>query len=595
MRPRPIRVVALAAAALAAASLAACGGSAKQANTSTAGKPVLGGTLRFVASGDVDHLDPLSLYYTNVAILARAFSRQLITYPASNNFQKGIAIVPDMATTVPTASNGGISADGKTYTFHLRSGVNWNTSPPRPVTAQDFVRQFKRMCNPVVGVGNPTYYTSTIDGLTAYCDAFAKLPSTATASQLANFQNSHNISGVTAPDASTLVIKLAQPASDFLNILAMQFASAAPQEWDSYLPDSAQFRQHVYSDGPYQVSSYTAGKSIVLTRNPTWKQSTDPVRHQYVAKMVVTEGTDDPNTALQDVKAGSADLVWDLPVPTSAIPTLQASHDPNFKIWAGHITNPYEVFNLQAGPTKNLKVRQAIEYAIDKVALAKIYGGTTLNPPITTAIPPGNVGYQQYNLYPTPGNNGDPAKCKSMLAQAGYSHGLTLIDAYRNAGNHPAVFQSVQSDLKACGITVKGVPMQQGNYYTWLGNPSNTKGHKWDLSEPGWVPDWYGNNGRTTLQVLFTAPCVNPTTNYGCYKNAVTDDLVNKALTATSTSAAASFWHQADMQIMKDAVIVPFMNNNTPVYKATRVKNAIWNWTDQIYDPTQLWLSPNNP
>jgi peptide/nickel transport system substrate-binding protein len=311
--------------------------------------------------------------------------------------------------------------------------------------------------------------------------------------------------------------------------------------------------------------------------------------------MVLTEGTNDPGQAQQDLQAGSGDLVWDLPVPTDKIPALQSSKDPNFAVWAGHITNPYLVFNMTTGPTKNLKVRQAIEYAIDKVAIAKIYGGTALNPPITTAIPPGNIGYQNYNLYPTPGNNGDPAKCKSMLAAAGFPNGLTLTDAYRNAGNHPAVFQSVQADLKACGITVKGSPQQQGNYYAYIEDPANSKAGKWDISEPGWIPDWYGNNGRALVQPLFTSPCVNPTTNYGCYASTTTQDLVKKALTATSQSAAATDWHQADMQVMKDAVIVPFTNQNTPVYHSSRVKNAIWSWLNQLYDPTQLWLSPNTP
>lgn len=598
-RPR-MRVAAIAAAVLAAVALAACSSSKSSsappsASASSTSSPVFGGTLRWVASGDVDHLDSASAYYTATAILERAWTRQLVTYPASNNFQTATTIVPDVATEVPTTANGGLSSDGLTYTFHLRSGVMWNTSPPRAVTAGDFVRALKRFCNPVLGVGNPTYYTSTIAGMTAYCAAYGKLASTATAAQLAAFQNGNNISGVSAPDASTLVIKLSQPASDFLNIMALPFVSAVPVESDSYLPDSAAFRQHVYSDGPYQISQYVAGKSITLTRNPQWVQSTDPVRHQYVAQMIVTEGTNDPGQALQDLKAGSGDLVWDLPVPTNQIPTLEASKDPNFAIWAGHITNPYLVFNMLAGPTKNLKVRQAIEYAIDKVAIAKIYGGTTLNPPITTAIPPGNIGYTDYNLYPTPGNNGDPAKCKSTLAAAGYPNGLTLTDAYRNAGNHPAVFQSVQADLKACGITVVGSPQQQGNYYAWLENPANTRAGKWNISEPGWVPDWYGNNGRTSMQPLFTSPCVNPTTNYGCYTSTATSDLINKALTATSLSAAAAFWHQADMQVMSDAVIVPFETQNTPVYKSSRVKNAIWSWTNQLYDPTVLWLSPNTP
>ena len=66
--------------------------------------------------------------------------------------------------------------------------------------------------------------------------------------------------------------------------------------------------------------------------------------------MVVTEGTNDPGQALQDLQAGSGDLMWDLPVPTDKIPALQSSKDPNFAIWTGHISNPYLVFNLIVRP-----------------------------------------------------------------------------------------------------------------------------------------------------------------------------------------------------------------------------------------------------
>ena len=155
----------------------------------------------------------------------------------------------------------------------------------------------------------------------------------------------------------------------------------------------------------------------------------------------------------------------------------------------------------------------------------------------------------------------------------------------------------MQADLKACGITVKGSPQQQGNYYAWLSDPANAKAGKWNISEPGWIPDWFGNNGRALVQPLFTSPCVNPTTNFGCYaEHDHEQPRSTRRSRATSQSVAATDWHQVDVQVMKNTVIVPFMNNNTPAYKSTRVKNAIWNWTFQLYDPTQLcWLSPNTP
>jgi peptide/nickel transport system substrate-binding protein len=544
-------------------------------------------------------------YYTPDVQLERAYTRQLVSYPPSNNLSKANSLVADAATQLPTTGNGGITNGGKTYTFHIRKGVMWNTTPPRQVTSQDFLRNFKRFCNPVQPVGNTGYYESTIAGFSQYCTAeqnhfSGKSAPKATAASIASFQNSHQISGITAPNPSTLVFHLTEPASDFLNILAMEFASAAPKEWDNYVPDSAQFRNHVYSDGPYAITGYVPGKSITLTRNPAWKQSSDPIRHQYVNKIQVTMGTNSPNTALDDIRANTADLMGDLPVPTTSIPGLQASHNPGLHIWPSPNINPYLVFNLRS-PDANkamskLKVRQAIEYAVNKVAVAKTYGGVKLNKPISTAIPPGQVGYSNFNLYPTPGNQGNPAKCKSLLAQAGYPHGFTILDAYRNAGVHPQVFQDIQGALAKCGITVKGVPQTESQYYVFLGNqPQNNKPNKWDISEPGWVPDWFGNNGRSTIQPLFQTNCTLNSTNWGCYSSKTTDSYIKQALAAPTQAAAAPLWQKADMQIMKDAAIVPITDQYTPLYHSSRVHNAIYYPPNQLYDVTQAWLSPNHP
>src|SRR5256885_17202821 len=130
MRHHRMRVAAIAVAGLAVASLAACGGSSKPATSSSsaaAGTPVTGGTLRFLAAGDFDHIDALSGYFTGDVQMQRAFARQLVITPPSNNYNTAISVVPDVATAVPTTANGGLSADRLTYTFHLRSGVMWNS------------------------------------------------------------------------------------------------------------------------------------------------------------------------------------------------------------------------------------------------------------------------------------------------------------------------------------------------------------------------------------------------------------------------------------------------------------------------------------
>src|SRR5215472_6481362 len=132
MRPASRSFAALAIAALAAGTLAACGGSSGtngSSSSSTSGKPVSGGTLNFVSAGDVDHLDTLSAYYLPTFQLEMAFTRQLVSYYPSNNPQRAITVAPDAASTLPTTANGGITNGGKTYTFHIRPGVQWNSTP----------------------------------------------------------------------------------------------------------------------------------------------------------------------------------------------------------------------------------------------------------------------------------------------------------------------------------------------------------------------------------------------------------------------------------------------------------------------------------
>src|SRR5271166_6149879 len=218
----PKRFAGLAAAVLAAAALAACSSSSTSSpaaggsSSSSAGTPVSGGTLHIVAASGPAHLDTVPSYYTTDYQITHAFTRQLLNYPtlpytstSDPNWVKDVTPAPDMATEVPSTANGGITNGGKTYTFHIKQGVDWNTTPARQVTSQDFLREFKAFFNPVSPVGNPVYYESTIAGLTAYANAETAYFANAkahppTAANIANFQNTHNISGIATPNASTI-------------------------------------------------------------------------------------------------------------------------------------------------------------------------------------------------------------------------------------------------------------------------------------------------------------------------------------------------------------------------------------------------------
>ena len=266
--------------------------------------------MHIVAASGPAHIDTVPAYYTVDYQIEHATTRQLLAYPtdvyastSSPGWTADTTPAADVATDVPTVANGGITNGGKTYTFHIKPGVDWNTSPPRQVTSQDFLREFKAFFNPVSPVGNPVYYTSTIAGLAAYDNAetayFANKAHAPTAANITNFQDTHSISGIATPDPSTIQFTLIAPASDFLYMLAMPFTSARPVEYDSYVPNSLQLDQHTIADGPYQISSYVPGKSLMLVRNPAWKQSTDPQRHQYVNQVV---DTNLPRRAMRPVR-----------------------------------------------------------------------------------------------------------------------------------------------------------------------------------------------------------------------------------------------------------------------------------------------------
>jgi peptide/nickel transport system substrate-binding protein len=620
------RVVALGAVAATAISLAACSSSPSSttpppaATTQSSAKPVSGGTVTVVANSGPANWDTVPAYYTADYMFERIYARQLVSYetvPYTGTSGAGWTTdttpVADMATVVPTTANGGITDGGKVYTFHIKQGVDWDTTPARQVTAQDFVREFKAFFNPVSPVGNPVYYTSTIEGFQAYDNAETAYFANAkthppTAANIAGFQNSNNIPGIKAINDSTLQFTLTEPSADFLYMLAMPFASARPVEYDSYVPNSLALDQHLISDGPYQPTQFVAGKSVTFVKNPAWQQSTDAIRKQYVTSIVLTINGSSAQTQLADFEAGSEDLLNDTGVNPSSLQGLISSKDPNFQVWGGSNTQPYIVFNLRSpndgGAIQNLYLRQAVEYGLDKIAVIKAAGGPQIGTVLNGIIPPGNTGYVNYNLYPDDNGAGNVAECKTMLAKAGHPNGITLNYLYPNDSTNTRLFEAIQASLANCGITLNGKGEPGSSFFTDLGNsPENNKAGTWDMGQAAWFPDWYGDNGRTVVQALFQGPnCVVNTVNYGCYNSSTVNNLIDQANAAPTIAQAGTIWHEADEAIMKDAVIVPIMSQNTPIMSSTRVRGVLPDgatYQTALYNPNigdpdlgNIWIEP---
>ncbi|WP_320066122.1 ABC transporter substrate-binding protein [Micromonospora sp. RTGN7] len=570
--------------------------------------PRYGGTLRLVGPGGVDHIDTASAYYATSAQILRALSRQLFAYPATDDLsapELSFTPSPDLAVEIPTLDNGGLSADRRTVTVRLREGVLWDSTPPREVTAHDVVRGLKRLPNPVAGAGALPYFTSTIVGFREYCEQYraAFADAEITPAALADFQNGHDIAGLRAVDEHTLAFELLRPANDFLNILATGFTTPAPAEYDAYLPDSMEFRRNTRSCAPYRLTRYAEqGLEIRMERNPVWRKETDPIRNQYVEDIHITVASDVPVTEMERrMDAGEVDLAWSYTAVSWDRP--KPGQDAAPRTYPGFALNPYLVFNLrspnQGRATSDLRVRQAIAYAVDKVAIGEILDALDApNEPLGSVIPRGSVGHRDdFDPYATPGHRGDRERARRLLAEAGHGDGLTLIAAVREIGIHRKVMDSIAANLAEIGVALEWRTFSQAEYYgSALSDPEAGRRGDWDIAEPGFTPDWFGNNGRVIVQPLFETNDMPGTTNYGGYTNAEVDALIERALEEPDERRAEKLWHEIDVRVMQDLPVVPILSfaAMTSRYYGKRVRNAVHVPQIEFFDITNIWLEPAN-
>jgi peptide/nickel transport system substrate-binding protein len=510
------------------------------------------------------------------ALLSRAYARTVYSYDLAGPPEQATVPVPDLATGPPR-----ISADRRTYTFTLRAGIRYASPVNREVTAQDFITAIERLYDK--GFPSPGQaYSNLIAG----------------AKEFGAGKASH-ISGLRAPDADTLQITLDQPAEDFLSILTMSYFAPVPAEYAAGYTAGDNYSGHVVGSGPYKVDTYIPGRRVVLVRNPNWDAATDLLRKAWVDRIEIT--SDVPVRSIQRaIEREDADLSLDSHLPQAQVAALRADPERSRRLsvnTTGTLLFLVLGTHRRAGAIADVRVRQAINYAIDKVAyrdaVADRFAPT--GELASTILAPGSLGYRHYDLYPTPGGRGDPAKARALLAEAGYPDGLTLTFVAWGTGPYVDTIKPIRASLERAGIHLKLKTYKDADLFEKsLAIPAKRLQHQ--VGQGIWGPDYLGDNARQSIVTQYDSrldPAVSG--NFSEYHNPAVNRLIDRALAEPVPARRAAMWGQIDQRIMQDAPLVPLLWLTASFKWASRVHGWVYDpWTGRP-DLTAVWLDPPSP
>lgn len=448
-RPRARRVVSVVAAFTAAVLLAACGDSgSKSSNTTVAAgttaaaettaasgaTTAAGGATTApatsatptgeikvgMAKGDIDTLDPNRWYFAATWGLANALCTTLVRYDDKPGAD-GVKIVPGLAD-LPT-----VSSDGLTYTFKLKAAKFANGDP---ITPADIKYTFERLMFPDVDTGTSGYFG--IEGVDAYTSGKAT-----------------EVSGITTT-ADSVIFKLTAPDGSFLYKVALPTTCPVGKDAPKK-PDEAADLLEKYSSGPYKVDSYTPQQSMEWSRNPNYDPAVLGDRGK-AAKISFEIGVDPAQAALK-IKAGDID-VYTGNFPTADI--TQLANDASLKAQVFTAARPATLtlfLNNTVAPFDNPKVRQAVNFAVNRTQIQRVWGGPSVGDPTDQILPPSVPDFSDYNAYP---NQPDLDKAKQLMADSGLKLPVSTQMRTRNdVAGFMEVSQVVQANLKEIGINVE--------------------------------------------------------------------------------------------------------------------------------------------
>jgi len=536
---------------LAVALLAAGCGSGSGSSSGGSGGVQNGGTLRAGIPDDPDHLDPGISYAVEGWELLEATNNGLLTFKKASG-PAGSEVVPDIATAMPAVTDGGL-----TYTFHVHPGVRFSPPVNRAVKPSDFQYAIERLFH--VGSPGVGFYT-IIQGANAYAAHRAA-----------------HISGIVANDkAMTIAFHLTHPDGAFLDIMAMPFAFAVPAGMP--YKDISTDPQWRVATGPYMVKTYVPKQEIVLVRNPNFTQWSPNSPNGHLNGVNIQIGVT-PEQAVNETIDGQLDWYMEA-VPADRLSELRARYPSQVHMYPRN-NDTYFSMNERLAPFNKLAVRQAVNYAIDRNALVKLFGGQ--GTPTETVIPPSfGSAYHEPNLYPH-----DVAKAKQLIQQAG-AVGAPVQIWTTNADPAPKAAQYLASVLGSIGLKVTGVRTIDDSVYwdTLLSEKTDPQiaFNHFDQDYP---------EGEDFIDTLLNGEHI---VNVGNNDVSNTDDPALNAMIDRTTrmplgAARNAMWAKIDNQFMqRDAGWAPFMHLDEPKFTSATLHGLVFTGSYFELLP-EMWLS----
>jgi peptide/nickel transport system substrate-binding protein len=550
-----------------ALTIAGCGSSGKPSQSSTSSAQAAGhsgGTFTILANSAFGVADPAQNYTLEEWQLLIDTHDGLTAFAKVNGLA-GNKIVPDLATSIPKPTNG-----GKTYVFHIRRGIQFSNG--QTLKPSDFVTTFERQFT----VPGPTSFYSGIVGANKCSTKGCNLSK-----------------GVVADDSAyTLTLNLTAPNPELMDQLALPFAFAVPSNTSPKLTGN----NVPPGTGPYMWKSYNPNTEAVLVRNPhfhVWNAQAQPAG--YPNKIVEKYGLQVSDEVTQ-VLNGQANEVFDGDsIPSDQLSTLNS---PKYsgQIHVNTLTADYYfALNTRRPPFNNPQARQAINYAANRTAYVKIYGGPSLAVPTCQVLPPNFPSYTPYCPYTagsshTKWTGPDLAKAKQLVQQSGTAGTKVVVNGLTDQVDKAFVAQMV-SDLNAIGYKATPQLLSSSIQYPFIQNSSNSG--KWNVAYSSWFQDYPA--ASDFLNVLLGCGSIHPNSdaspNIAAFCDKTIQSQIDQAESsgATNPSEAARLWTQVDHEDTNAAPWVDLFNPKQIDVLSSNVHGYEWNpqWYILI---DRLWL-----